>query len=80
VALAMRDRSAPRITNNTFERNGYGAATAGAFLVAHSARPVLHGNVFVGTPVHAFAALEAAERATLGRHNWFVPAPRRGPR
>jgi hypothetical protein len=79
VALAMRDRSAPRITNNTFERNGYGAATNGAFLVAHSARPVFQGNVFVGTPVHAFAALEAAERATLGQHNWFVPAPRRGP-
>ena len=80
VALAMRDRSAPRISNNTFERNGYGAATAGAFVLAHSARPVLRGNVFVGTAVHAFAALPAAERTALERHNWFLPAARRGPR
>ena len=56
------------------------AATAGAFVLAHSARPVLRGNVFVGTAVHAFAALPAAERTALERHNWFLPAARRGPR
>jgi serine/threonine protein phosphatase PrpC len=72
AALVFRPGASPRISQNTFSRNGYSEHTAAAFVVEEGAEPRLHGNVFVGTPADAFGALGDSARAKLAGENWFV--------
>ena len=76
AGLALRKGATPRVSQNTFAKNGYGER-ASPFLVAADAAPVIEGNVFVDAPAQSFATLPAATRLALARTNWFQPRVRR---
>jgi serine/threonine protein phosphatase PrpC len=85
AALVLGAGAAPRISQNTFSRNGYaehagpsdvGAAfrrpVTTAFVIEPGATPQVRGNVFVGTSADAFAVLGDSTRAQVAAENWFV--------
>jgi serine/threonine protein phosphatase PrpC len=72
AALVLRAGASPRVSQNTFSRNGYSEHAAAAFVLEQGAAPQLHGNVFVGTTAEAFGALSDSARAKLASENWFV--------
>jgi serine/threonine protein phosphatase PrpC len=76
AGLALRRSARPRISQNTFARNGYGGRTS-PFVVAADAAPVIEGNVFVDAAAQSFATLPAGTRSALARDNWFQPRVRR---
>ena len=71
-ALIVRDGHKPRISHNTFARNG--SADRGATFVIRKASPTLTKNVFVGSTTGSFATLDGAAEDELRRDNVFVSA------
>jgi PPM family protein phosphatase len=73
VALAIGSGSSPRISHNTFVRNGLGEHSARALVIERGALPQFQRNVFQGVRVDAFMALDAGVRRAVARDNWFLP-------
>ena len=71
-ALRVSPGATPRVTHNSFMRNGTAAAAALSLLVETGARPYFSRNVFHGIAPAAFATLSAAARAEVTRDNWFI--------
>jgi serine/threonine protein phosphatase PrpC len=71
-ALIVRDGHKPRISHNTFARNG--STDRGATFVIRKASPVFVKNIFVGSTPGSFATLDGAAEDELRRDNVFVSA------
>jgi PPM family protein phosphatase len=69
-ALVIRDGHLPRVSNNTFSRNG--KSERGPAIAVHQASPAFTNNVFVGMTSAAFGGLDRAAQDALARDNWFV--------
>ncbi len=69
-ALVIRDGHAPRVSHNTFARNG--KSDRGPAIAVHQASPVFTGNVFVGMTPATFGGLDRPAQDALARDNWFV--------
>jgi PPM family protein phosphatase len=85
AALIINRAAAPRISHNTFGRNGFSERASGPLAIDAGAAPIVRQNVFIGLGADAFAALEQATGLALSTENWFVaPATARpgriGPR
>ena len=86
AALVIRSGASPRLTHNTFARNGASQRIPAAVVIERGADPHLSGNIFYGLSVNALGALSEAARAAFARDNLFVdvaeprPAPSRGAR
>jgi serine/threonine protein phosphatase PrpC len=78
AALAIRAGAAPRISNNTFFRNGAAGHPVTPFLISKGAQPRLHGNVIVGAVAADFAALDDVTRKTVVKDNWLLGRHERG--
>jgi hypothetical protein len=75
AALAIETGAKPRITHNTFSRNGTSQHTPAAFAIEKGAAPLFQQNVFVGIPVHVFALLDQDARLRVKSENWFLSPP-----
>ena len=71
AALIVRDGATPRVSHNSFERNGR-SDRAAAPIVVQGAVPTFISNVFVGMSQASFATLDDAASAAVKRDNWFV--------
>jgi serine/threonine protein phosphatase PrpC len=78
-ALVIRAGAAPRISHNTFARNGWPDSKV-AVVSVHQAGPAFDANVFAGMNESSFSGLNVGAMETLKRDNWFVTAlPARSP-
>jgi hypothetical protein len=73
-ALIVRDGATPRVSHNSFERNGRSDRAAAAVIVQR-ASPTFSSNVFVGMSEASFTGLSDAAAAGVKRDNWFVATP-----
>jgi len=71
AAVAIGSGASPRITHNTFIRNGQGESAAKPLIIERGAFPRFQKNVFHGVRVDALA-LDDAMRLALTRDNWFM--------
>jgi hypothetical protein len=71
-ALIVRDGHKPRISHNTFARNG--STERGATFVIRKASPAFVKNIFVGSTAGSFATLDSTAEDELRRDNVFVSA------
>ena len=72
AALVIQRTASPRITHNTFRRNGLSQHAAGTLWVETGAAPSFRKNIFIGLSADAFAALEQSTRLPLSAENWFI--------
>jgi serine/threonine protein phosphatase PrpC len=70
-ALIVRDGATPRVSHNSFERNGRSDRAAAAVIV-QGASPTFLSNVFVGMSEASFSGLSGTAAAAIKRDNWFV--------
>jgi PPM family protein phosphatase len=78
AALALRPGAVPRISNNTFFRNGAAERAIAAFLISKGTQPRLHGNVIAGTAAADFAGLDERTRTMLLKDNFLLSHRERG--
>jgi serine/threonine protein phosphatase PrpC len=71
AALAIEAGASPRITHNTFSRNGLLPRTPETFVIERGAKPLFERNIFGGVHPDVFANLDEAARAAIARENWF---------
>ena len=78
AAMVIRAGASPRISHNTFARNGMSERADAPFAIESGGRPLFQWNVFSGIGPEAFLALGEDARLTLSQHNWFpgLHAPR----
>jgi serine/threonine protein phosphatase PrpC len=72
-ALIVRDGATPRVSHNSFERNGR-SDRATAAVIVQRASPTFSSNLFVGMSEASFAGLSDTAAAAVKRDNWFVAA------
>jgi serine/threonine protein phosphatase PrpC len=78
AAVALRPGAAPRISNNTFFRNGAAERSIPAFLISKGVQPRLVDNVMIGTVADDFAALDPGTRTILVKDNYLLGRHERG--
>jgi hypothetical protein len=76
-ALVVRDGAAPRVSNNSFARNGRSHHAMAAVIVQRAA-PAFVNNVFAGMSPASFTGLDSDAIGALKRDNWFPSATRPG--
>ncbi len=69
TAVTIRANAAPRLTHNTFARNGLAMGATASVVIERGARPDFTRNVFNAVPL---TAIDESLRATIQRNNWFV--------
>jgi serine/threonine protein phosphatase PrpC len=77
-AMLIRSGASPRISHNSFGRNGLSERALSPFTIERGGRPLFEGNVFRGIGPEAFLALDQNVRLALTQENWFITAPRPG--
>lgn len=70
-ALIVRDGATPRVSHNSFGRNGRSDRAAAAVIVQR-ASPTFLSNVFIGMSEASFSGLSDTAAAAIKRDNWFV--------
>jgi serine/threonine protein phosphatase PrpC len=70
-ALIVRDGATPRVSHNSFERNGR-SDRASAAVIVQRASPTFSSNVFVGMSETSFTGLSDTAAASVKRDNWFI--------
>jgi hypothetical protein len=75
AALAIQRNAKPRITHNSFNRNGTSQHTTATFAIEDGAMPVFQQNVFLGVPFNVFEPLDQASRHRVKSENWFLSSP-----
>jgi hypothetical protein len=75
-AMVIRAGARPRIANSVFALNASSDLMSAPVVMEAGAAPVWSQNVFYGMAHDTVIGLDAATRAALAKHNWFVaPAP-----
>jgi hypothetical protein len=74
-AMVIRAGAAPRVAHSVFTRNSTSDRLSEPVVVEAGAAPHWSQNVFNGMAPESVGGLDAAARAALPRHNWFIAAP-----
>jgi len=72
AAMIVQIGASPRISHNTFARNGMSQRADASFALAPGARPLFEWNVFSGISPEAFLTLDRDARLALSQRNWFL--------
>jgi hypothetical protein len=72
AAMILQIGSSPRISHNTFARNGMSQRADASFALAPGARPLFEWNVFSGISPEAFLTLDRDAHLALSQRNWFL--------
>jgi len=71
AAMVIHAGASPRVSHNTFARNGLSERANASFTIEAGSQPSFQGNTFTGLSPEAFQALDRDARLALTQHNWF---------